>query len=1197
MSKKKKGGNDKDSSKKIFLNTGFSDLKDETRYGVFSIIFFVIAVFFVLASLGKAGVAGNTAHEILGRFFGVGYFLLPTLLVLLSVSFLRSVRPHFAISSMVGSILFLLSGLGIIDLSAGGSAGGILGDIVAYPLLWLFDVYASFVFLLALFAISLVVMFDAMPKLTGLAFWRKDRNNVYDDEYEKIKESTEEVWAEEAEKTKSESVIAETFGLAKKKEKNDEEEILMRPRGLRVLGKEFVPPPISLLEKDKGKPGVGDIKANANIIKRTLQNFGIDVEMDEISIGPTVTRYALKPAEGVKLSRIVGLQNDLALALAAHPIRIEAPIPGKSLVGVEIPNSIKATVGLATLFSDEKFRNGGKPLLLALGRGVSGKSYFGNLAKMPHLLIAGATGSGKTCGKDTYVFSEKGILTFEELCPIPLNSEVNYSLRVATRDGVETTSKNYNNGTCDFYKITTSEGLSIEVTEEHPLWVMRGGTMRWQNGGSIQIGEYVAISRGSKLFGAEKQIDFTPATNKTNKAREIKIPTVMTKELGLFMGLLTADGGLTVKNRIVYTQANKEVLGIYMTLLKDLFGITAPIIAKSGASNKAKDIIIHSKHLKDFLTHLGVKPVGAREKEMPKSIRQSEPEIIKAFIQGLIRNDGHISVLKGLEITLATEKLLKQLQVALLNFGIVSTIHPKKVKNYAENNYWRLAIYGAEFATYAKEIGFLTDEEAYRAKRLLALRRNTNKNIIPTLAPILKKLYLMYREAFARLTNMGWHYQKDALVPKYAFRSLASYNSGLRNPSYEALGRILAFYEPLALSADYKKINRIHRDNFYWAKVAKIEKTEGIGYDFEVPGSNSFVGNGFVNHNSVTIHALTTSLLYRSSPEDLKFILIDPKRVELTLYNKIPHLLTPVITDAKKAILALKWAAKEMDRRYDILEAETVRDIESYHENVVVPAYKEYLEEKNGEDRNFTELPEKMPYIVIIIDELADIMATYPRELESAIVRLAQMSRAVGIHLILSTQRPSVNIITGLIKANIPSRIALQVSSQIDSRTILDTGGAEKLLGSGDMLYLSGDMSKPERMQSAYMSEDEVKRVVKYLAEQYKDAVPNEIELSSGAITPGKTIFEAALDDNESELEEDDALYEDAREAVIRAGKASSSYLQRKLKVGYARAARLIDMLEERAVIGPGEGSKPREVLIKDSGQLANSYDNGNNPQ
>jgi S-DNA-T family DNA segregation ATPase FtsK/SpoIIIE len=298
--------------------------------------------------------------------------------------------------------------------------------------------------------------------------------------------------------------------------------------------------------------------------------------------------------------------------------------------------------------------------------------------------------------------------------------------------------------------------------------------------------------------------------------------------------------------------------------------------------------------------------------------------------------------------------------------------------------------------------------------------------------------------------------------------------------------------------------------------------------------------------------------------------MIDPKRVELTMYNNIPHLLTPVITDPKKAILSLKWAAKEMERRYDILEKAHARDINSYHQNITGS--------KAGEN------VESMPFLVIIIDELADLMQSYPRELESAIVRLAQMSRAVGIHLVLSTQRPSVNILTGLIKANIPARIALQVSSQIDSRTILDSAGAEKRLGAGDMLFLSGEMSKPLRIQSAYISEKEVKAVTKYLSDTYADELQEEINLSgdpSTTLGAGNPIFSATLGDDEVNGD-DDELYEEAREIVLAAGKASTSFLQRKLRIGYARAARLVDMLEERGVIGAGSGAKAREVIDRE---------------
>ncbi len=678
------------------------ELKKETWQAVTAIVCFVLALLSILAAFHKAGFVGDVAFNILQKLLGIGYFLFPILLVMLGISFLRGLEKKFRVWKIVGSLLFFVSGMGLIDLLI-VREGGSLGRLISRPLITLFDVYAAATLLIALLAISILITFDIHFTLDHLLFWRRwkkdegEEDEAKDDEkVDKAVLAIEKKYKEEAEDEEEKEVVPKIAP--------QEDDIAAIPAFAMVRSnKPFEPPPLSLLEKDKGKPETGDIKANANIIKRTLANFGISVEMDEISIGPSVTRYALKPAEGVKLSKIVALNNDLALALAAHPIRIEAPIPGKALVGIEIPNSVKTTVGLATLLGSEEYQSSEKPLLISMGKGISGKSFFANLAKAPHMLIAGATGSGK----------------------------------------------------------------------------------------------------------------------------------------------------------------------------------------------------------------------------------------------------------------------------------------------------------------------------------------------------------------------------------------------------------------------------------------------------------------------SVTIHAVIASLLFRNSPEDLKFIMIDPKRVELTLYNKIPHLLTPVITEPKKAILALKWAAKEMSRRYDILEKNAVRDIDSYHKSM-----------KEG--------MENMPYIVIIIDELADIMQTYPRELESAIVRLAQMSRAVGIHLILSTQRPSVNVITGLIKANVPTRVALQVSSQIDSRTILDAAGAEKLLGAGDMLYQGGDMSKPARLQSAYITEAEVKKVAKYLADAYKDEIMGEINLTTPEA--GKdTIFEANLD--EEDIGDEDDMYEQARETVVETGKASTSFLQRKLGIGYSRAARLMDLLEKKGVIGAANGAKPREVF------------------
>lgn len=700
-------------------------VSSEALRGVAAIFFIAIAGFLVLAGLGVGGSAGAVIFHWLSWLFGVGYSLLPLSLILLAIAIFRSFEKHFGWVQFASMSIFLLSSLGLVSIAFPGH-GGVIGAGVTHPIVAAIDTTATVVFQIAFIIASLVVAFDT--DLAALFSTMIERLRSRSDDTELEHKSIADVPVvglpesdDEQENNEEEVVPApveqpkpERAPSVKSFDSQKDE-----PEGgfpiLAATGGTYTPPPISILAKNKGKPEVGDVKANMNIIKRTLQNFGIQVEMDEASIGPTVTRYAMKPAEGVRLSKIVALQSNLELALAAAPLRIEAPIPGKSLVGIEVPNIARTTLGLAPLLSDEQFANSDKPLLVALGRSITGQPHYADIARMPHMLVAGTTGAGK----------------------------------------------------------------------------------------------------------------------------------------------------------------------------------------------------------------------------------------------------------------------------------------------------------------------------------------------------------------------------------------------------------------------------------------------------------------------SVTIHDFIVSLLYRCSPDRLRFIMVDPKRVELTAYNSIPHLLTPVITDAKKCILALKWLAKEMERRYNVLEAERCRDIASYHKNIVAPALEKGVPEGQ-------KMPEAMPYIVLIIDELADIMTTYPRELEGGIVRLAQMSRAVGIHLILSTQRPSVKVITGLIKANIPARVALQVASQIDSRTILDAGGAEKLLGAGDTLFLSGEMSKPRRIQAPYISEDEVKKVVAFIAKNAEGQLPSEINFDeAGKVAGGTDPIFASMEGDDDE----DELYPQAKQTVIEAGKASTSYLQRKLGIGYARAARLMDILEERGVIGPADGAKPREVI------------------
>ncbi len=313
---------------------------------------------------------------------------------------------------------------------------------------------------------------------------------------------------------------------------------------------------------------------------------------------------------------------------------------------------------------------------------------------------------------------------------------------------------------------------------------------------------------------------------------------------------------------------------------------------------------------------------------------------------------------------------------------------------------------------------------------------------------------------------------------------------------------------------------------------------------------------------SVGINAMLTSILYRATPDDVRLIMIDPKRLELGMYEDIPHLMTPVVVDPKQAANALRWAVREMEERYKTLAAEGVRNIEQYNRNV-----QQAIAEKQTNDAG--ELPKSLPFILVLIDELADLMMVASNEVEQSIARLAQMARAVGIHLILATQRPSVDVITGLIKANLPARISFRVSSKIDSRTILDGNGAEQLLGRGDMLFLPPASSRFIRLHGPYISEQESARLASYLRKQGKPTYDESITADE----------KTAVGENGVEFEKDD-LYDEAARIVVSSGQASISYLQRRLRIGFSRAARLVDMMEMEGLVSPAAGGKPREVLV-----------------
>ena len=723
MAKKKSSKKKIISRKKIKKNPA---LHSETKKGILVVISFTLALLTLLSFFNIAGTWGEYFLKISKLLFGKGFFLISISFGLAGIAILV---PHFKMSGsnkpvyktiVIGIILFIFSILGVFHIfSSGvneGAGGGYLGLVIGYPLITYLGFWASLIVLLSFLIISILITFNI--SLIPIKEDEKDKPIVIEeplDKKEKKISTQTGLWHKLKGKAKEEI----SRGYEEKRDFSNKEvdsilgredvsedkkslatTVLAGKKTLKGNASDFKMPSLDFLERDKGQPTSGDIKANINVIKRTLENFGIEVEMAEVNVGPTVTQYTLRPAQGVKLSKIVSLHSDLALALAAHPLRIEAPIPGKSLVGIEIPNRSMVVVRLRSLLERPTFQEASSGLTFALGRDVAGSPMFADLCKMPHLLVAGATGTGKT----------------------------------------------------------------------------------------------------------------------------------------------------------------------------------------------------------------------------------------------------------------------------------------------------------------------------------------------------------------------------------------------------------------------------------------------------------------------VALNNLVVSLLYSASPNNLKLILIDPKRVELTAYESIPHLISPVIVQADKAIGALRWAVSEMERRFEVLQHSGKRDIGSHNKDIKSEDEKEFL-----------------PYIVIVIDELADLMASNGREVEASIVRLAQMARAVGIHLVVSTQRPSVEVITGLIKANITSRMAFQVASQIDSRTILDMAGAEKLLGNGDMLFLAGNSAKPRRVQGAFVSDKEVKLVTNYLrgaqGPDYKEEVISD-QSPKGRVGG----FNAS--------EADDELYGEAENVVIQAKKASASLLQRRLRVGYARAARLLDILEERGVVGPADGAKPRNVFI-----------------
>jgi S-DNA-T family DNA segregation ATPase FtsK/SpoIIIE len=736
-----RGGKNKDKDPLDYIKMPELDLSPDTKKSIYIVLILGFGLLCFLSLIDSAGLLGEYLRSALQFGFGWGKWFIPVLLVLWGVFLYKGASNFFRGANYLGLFLFIISFQPFLHFFYNseeasqavqdGRGGGYTGLHLASFFQNILGFWGGLLIILCLLLISVLLMFNTslikvvgeesiIAKLFYPFRWVAGKiflNRRYKDEEDDEEEIEDEpLQDEENEPSRYRGEVETSFSFERKGIKENREEDGVEEGGEKAT--ENIDPeerggegefdyntndikidlPLSLLDNKAGKPVSGNTRNNSLVIQRTMENFGIPVEMGEASVGPTITRYTFKPAEGIKLSRVTALSNDLALALAAHPIRIEAPIPGRSLVGIEVPNKAKAVVSLREILSGKEHRKSKGYLKVALGRDVTGKTWSYDITKMPHLLIAGATNSGK----------------------------------------------------------------------------------------------------------------------------------------------------------------------------------------------------------------------------------------------------------------------------------------------------------------------------------------------------------------------------------------------------------------------------------------------------------------------SVCINSIIVSLLYHNNPSDLRFIMVDPKRVELPIYNGIPHLLTPVITDVTKTVNALKWCLNEMDRRFEMLSQYKKRDIQSYNEVA----------------------KEKMPHLVFIVDELADLMIVAAKEIEASIIRLTQMARAVGIHIILATQRPSVDVITGLIKANVPARIAFSVASGVDSKTILDTTGAEKLIGQGDMLFTTAEFSRPKRIQGVFIGDTEIKRVINHIKEQ-----AGHFEYVN-EITEKQKVEGVAAGGMDDQSGSEDVLFEQAKDLVIQSGKASASFLQRRLSVGYARAARLIDELEEEGIVGPANGSKPREIFV-----------------
>ena len=979
-----------------------------------------------------------------------------------------------------------------------------------------------------------------------------------------------------------------------------------RPEQLTLTGAtdgSYTLPPAALLRPGsapKARTKANDLMVAA--LSEVLEQFNVDAQVTGFTRGPTVTRYEIELGPAVKVERVTALSKNISYAVKSADVRIISPIPGKSAIGVEIPNSDKEIVSLGDVLRSPVAVNDQHPMIVGLGKDVEGRTVVANVAKMPHMLIAGATGSGKALALDTPIPTPDGWTTM---------GEVQVGGQVFDEHGracqVIAATPVMHNRPC--YEVEFSDGTVITADAEH-LWRTATAAGRQQRGRTPRGLPYWPAEDVARVENRAAEVSREPDALSTTaevladvggQYRNVLYQSVVPKlpREGRVVRSSYRRNGRDVSFR---TPAYSRQL-IYKALAERVrtpaggghlrqFDSEPITTAEIAASLRVGDRLNHSIAL--------CGPLDYAERDLP----------VAPYTFGCWAGGGRTG---GADITSNDQEILDRIR----DDGYVVTHHPS---TQFQNTIWNrpererriaealgLAEQGMSVAGAAAHAG-VGLSAVFRAAngRFPQGRRGTFVPSSPR-----RERYRTMSEIFREVgpKHIPEAYLHAAIPQRRALLAGLLDTDGYCSPQgtveFGVTSRDLAYgVLELVLGLGYKATLRTkpchgrdesrstvytvaftpHEPVFglsrkrarqrqikpvsparqrYIVDVRPVESVPVRCIEVSSPSRLYLASRSCIpTHNSVCINGLITSVLTRATPDEVRMILVDPKRVELSIYEGIPHLITPIITNPKKAAEALEWVVGEMERRYDDLAASGFRHVDDF--NKAVRAGK--LTAPPGSERVYR----PYPYLVAIVDELADLMMVAPRDVEDSVVRITQLARAAGIHLVLATQRPSVDVVTGLIKANVPSRLAFATSSLTDSRVVLDQPGAEKLVGQGDALFLPMGASKPMRLQNAFVSEKEIRGIVAHCKKQAEPDYREDV-----AVAPERSR------EIDSDIGDDLELLVQAAELIVSTQFGSTSMLQRKLRVGFAKAGRLMDLLESRGIVGPSEGSKARDVLLK----------------